>query len=149
MNLVRLIYASTLSDDTTFDDMQNVTASARKNNKQNGITGFLTISHAYALQILEGDRGIVSSVYNKIAKDTRHRNLTLLCMTPITQRKFDRWEMEYCEINDRHSDLIFMHGSSRHFNPYNLSAENALSLLSELHDQFAPATTSPSAGTTG
>ncbi|MFT6154311.1 MAG: hypothetical protein ACJA1X_001663 [Bermanella sp.] len=56
MFLTRLVYASTISENFNCDDIEGILAVARKNNKQNNITGMLCFNRKYFLQCLKGSR---------------------------------------------------------------------------------------------
>jgi hypothetical protein len=56
MFLVRLIYASTVADTFKPTDIECILTTARKKNKQHGLTGMLCFNSRYFLQCLEGSR---------------------------------------------------------------------------------------------
>ncbi len=66
---------------------------ARHNNRAHGVTGALLMTDHYFVQALEGDEKVVQSLYDRIAKDDRHDQLTLLESSGVDHRAFGRWSM--------------------------------------------------------
>jgi hypothetical protein len=93
MKLVRLIYASELYAPLAKNSLQQILSAADRNNAQLGITGYLCVSPQYALQCLEGPREPVNRLYNAIASDSRHKNVTLLRYAEPWRRLFPGWYM--------------------------------------------------------
>jgi len=76
MYLVRLIYASQVTDRVTQEDIQQIVEAAKRNNSRAELTGLLCFNRKYFLQVLEGSRTKVNAAYQHIKKDPRHNNLT-------------------------------------------------------------------------
>lgn len=66
---------------------------ARSTNKTLGVTGALLITGNWFVQALEGDRAVVESLYDKIYRDARHEQVTLVEARPADRRVFERWAM--------------------------------------------------------
>lgn len=66
---------------------------ARSNNKKKNITGALLIHDDWFVQTLEGDEQAVQALYDHIAKDPRHSNVTLMETGNVPGRVFSRWSM--------------------------------------------------------
>lgn len=62
MFLVRLVYASQISDHFSADDIESILKKARKNNKKLNVTGLLCFNRKYFLQCLEGSRTNVNTI---------------------------------------------------------------------------------------
>jgi hypothetical protein len=95
--MIRLVYFSQSIPTTTSGDLKRILASARRNNKESGVTGVLVTGGHIYLQILEGLTPAVLSLYLKILQDKRHRNVEILRVTPVKQRIFDAWSMACVE----------------------------------------------------
>jgi hypothetical protein len=63
---------------------------AREHNPRTGVTGVLChcATSKIFMQVLEGGRGAVSALYNRIAQDPRHREVALLSYEEIGERSF-------------------------------------------------------------
>jgi hypothetical protein len=103
-DLIRLVYAST----ATFCDQQggarhrvvdDIIREAQYQNRANGVTGVLCFDNGCFFQALEGDRGAVEALYDRILEDPRHKDVWLLWKRPVRSRLFDRWSMKYINVD--------------------------------------------------
>jgi hypothetical protein len=53
----------------------------------------LLVYQQRVVQVLEGPRDAVSATFERIARDVRHANLTVLSLGRIQQRDFEDWTM--------------------------------------------------------
>jgi hypothetical protein len=130
MYFVQLIYASRIKqenfDQNTVKQIQDV---ALKFNQKNNVSGVLFCDGSYFLQALEGSRSKVSALYNKIAKDERHQDVTLLAMNDIAVRDFGDWSMELLSYKAETIDVLKRFTVANDFNPFLLSSESSKELL--------------------
>jgi pyruvate-formate lyase-activating enzyme len=42
---------------------------------------------------LEGDRPVIEALYERIARDRRHKRTTMIIVEPIAERAFSQWTM--------------------------------------------------------
>lgn len=75
--------------------VQDMLKSARKKNDTLNITGCLVYHNGCFVQILEGKKEDVYSVFQKIEKDTRHSNIRLVSEEFNKDRSFTDWNMAY------------------------------------------------------
>ena len=73
-----------------FDDLY---AQAARFNSQAGITGALMFIGGRWAQILEGDEGAITGLYDRIARDPRHERVTLDYLIETPGRLFPGWSM--------------------------------------------------------
>jgi len=132
MYLVRLLYVSRLGRGTGPTQVQNIVKVSEKNNPGLGITGALCYDARYFLQYLEGPRDAINQLYRKIAADARHDSVTLLDYTDISQRQFEDWSMAYIRASDLNKSVIRKFGRSDTFDPYNMTAEQALGFITTI-----------------
>ncbi len=66
---------------------------ARIKNEALGVTGILLMVDASFFQLIEGDPDAVSSLYELIAKDRRHKRVVKLIEEPIEKKDFADWSM--------------------------------------------------------
>jgi hypothetical protein len=94
MTLMRLIYAS---HPFGFDDLTlaNILSTAQRYNPEKDITGTLVCREDLYLQLLEGDREEVQALYEKIKRDDRHADATILVQEVAAQRLFPAWAMRH------------------------------------------------------
>ena len=59
------------------------------------LTGVLLFKDGSVLQVLEGEREIVKTLYAKIVKDSRVVNPLILIQRNSTEREFPNWSMGY------------------------------------------------------
>ncbi len=84
------------------------------------------------LQILEGDRKLVSETYNQIIQDPRHHEIVLLDCSAIEQRTFAEWSMGYVGETATNRTIFLHYTGSDKFQPYDLTSENAHRLMTTL-----------------
>jgi hypothetical protein len=91
----RLIYSShsRIEPDQTRTELGEIFDTARRNNRAIGVTGALVVADDWFAQTLEGDESVVRELYEKIATDSRHEQVTLLKATNVDDRTFGRWAM--------------------------------------------------------
>ncbi|TCK20254.1 BLUF domain-containing protein [Pseudonocardia endophytica] len=91
----RLIYRSRslIPAETRKAVLGEIFSSARSNNKRQQITGALLLSGDYFVQALEGDEQAVQALYEHIAKDDRHEDVTVVDERRLDERTFGKWSM--------------------------------------------------------
>jgi hypothetical protein len=135
MGIVRLIYASKLSVGFGPNDVLKIVDVSEKNNPKRGVTGALCYDPRSFLQCLEGPRDQVNKLYNTIIRDERHTDVTLLYYADVEERAFGEWAMAYVRSDDVTGQLILRFGTSKRFDPYAFSAEQAVRFLSAVVDE--------------
>jgi len=130
--LIRLIYASETAAPMGPNEVQALLTLARRKNRLRDITGLLVFDSRYFLQVLEGDRQVISELYSRLAQDPRHKRLTLMQADPIDQRRFVGWSMGFAAADALGRGLMLRHGSTSHFDPFQMRASSALALLTEI-----------------
>jgi hypothetical protein len=92
MRLMQLIY---VSRPFGFDNpiLNGILATARHNNKRDGITGALVCRNDLYLQLLEGPRDKVTAAFARILRDDRHLDVTLIRSGDVEVRMFPDWLM--------------------------------------------------------
>ena len=96
--LSQMLYISSAVGPITTAVTGTILRSAQAHNAANGITGVLCQGQGIYLQVLEGERSKIESLYARILLDKRHRNLTLLQQTDITQRRYGKWAMAHIDL---------------------------------------------------
>lgn len=132
MYLMRLIYVSNFSDELTEKEVASIIESCRKNNPAVNITGVLCYNNNYFLQCIEGSRLEVNRLYQRILKDPRHHDPTILQYQHINQRDFGQWAMGYIPPAKISGEIIAKYSGEKVFKPYSMEGESCHLLLKEL-----------------
>ena len=110
----RLIYRShsVVASEESGGELGAIFTTARRNNKELGITGaLLTTDRAFA-QTLEGEEQAVRDLYRRIEGDPRHESITVLEEGDVDGRVFARWAMAKI-AEDGGPDIRLMSNASR------------------------------------
>lgn len=132
--LVRLLYASRASDAVEADAVSAILRVSRSHNPAAGITGVLCFcaDARVFLQVLEGGRLEVSTLYNRIAVDTRHRDVMLLACHEIDERRFAGWSMGQVDMNRLNPAVLLRYFDRAVLDPFSMSGKASLALLDEM-----------------
>jgi hypothetical protein len=96
-----LIYVSSATRELmTRDGLADLMRTCRANNEAAGVTGLLLYAGGNIMQVLEGDRDAVETLYDKIGRDPRHKHPTRMIDFGIKERQFADWSMALCDIGD-------------------------------------------------
>ncbi|QEG21433.1 methyl-accepting chemotaxis protein [Mariniblastus fucicola] len=104
--LTRLVYTSVRTASCNDAAVEDIVASAQRNNPPLDLTGVLFHTKNRFLQVLEGPHDNVMETYEKIVEDTRHRSALVRFCEPIQQRHFGNWGMGSSFVEQE-----LMHGS--------------------------------------
>jgi hypothetical protein len=132
--LVRLLYASRTTAAIDEALIASILEQSRKYNLEHGITGLLctaTPGNVF-LQLLEGGRAAVNTLYGNILRDPRHTDITLLDYAEISERRFSSWRMGRVNLNRVNQGTILRFSDCATFDPFSMSGSTALALLDEL-----------------
>lgn len=100
--MIRLTYASTTNHEWTPEELLSLLTECQTNNAANNITGILLYAHETFFQVLEGEETIVNRVYERIKKDKRHKDCTMIEVEQIKERAFPYWSMGFEKIDLDH-----------------------------------------------
>jgi Sensors of blue-light using FAD len=130
--LVRCLYASRAESTGMAALFTDILKTSRKNNSRHGITGVLLTTNDIFIQLLEGGRSEVCSLYNAIVHDARHRDVTLLIYEEIAERRFENWTMGQISMEKVNPALILKYSEKAELNPFYCSGHATLAIISEL-----------------
>lgn len=71
----------------------HILETARTNNSQKSVTGALLYNSGYFAQVLEGPKQSIEHIFERIQRDTRHGDVTVLECAGIDSRDFPSWSM--------------------------------------------------------
>jgi hypothetical protein len=98
-DLINLIYASSAIQEMTNDELLALLAKAREKNERLNITGMLLYRGGNFLQVLEGDKAEVETLFKVIAQDPRHKQVSHLLTRPVPAREFAEWQMGFVDLD--------------------------------------------------
>ncbi len=130
--LVRLLYASRCQPGQIHDTINAIMQTARQHNPAHGITGVLCHSEQVFMQVLEGGRTAVNSLYSKILRDPRHHDVILLDYEEIGERRYAGWTMGQTNLNKINPSLLLKYSDLPELEPHAMSGKVLLSLIDEL-----------------
>lgn len=108
LGLKRLTYVSKLSLPLNQKEILEIGHKASLNNQKIDVTGILIGVGDYFFQILEGEEATVNQLVEKIGRDPRHRDVTILSAeTGCEERLFSDWNMKAVTLNES-NDLILL-----------------------------------------
>ena len=98
-------------------DLNTILQQSRTNNPPQGITGVMLYVRGSIIQVLEGNRDVLESLYTKIERDPRHTGISKVFSRPIAKRLFADWNMGYETITTKQlediQDIVKLDGSGK------------------------------------
>ena len=98
--LYEILYVSTLAPEAPLSVVGYIAVKARTANAERGITGLLIFDGMRFCQQLEGDQKQVLALLERIRLDTRHVNMQVLHHGELAVRRFRRFSLGYCMVED-------------------------------------------------
>lgn len=132
MLLVRLMYASRAVPTVDQDELLAILRQCNANNPGSGITGLLCYSEGVFIQALEGGRSAVNRLYNRLAADPRHTDVTLLSYEEIDERRFAGWTMGQVNMERLNPALLLKYSATARLDPHSVSGRVSQALFDEL-----------------
>lgn len=130
--LVRLLYASITPTEINSTMLESILEKSRSHNPAAGVTGILCYSGRSFLQVLEGNRGEVSKLYNKIVLDSRHSDVEILLFEDISERRFSSWTMGQVNLSKVNPSTLLKYSAKPTIDPHSMGGKGLMSLLEEL-----------------
>ena len=76
-------------------EINQILQTARRKNKEQNVTGALLFNSGYFAQALEGPRLAIEQIFERIQRDPRHGDVTVLSSQTDGHRDFPEWSMAY------------------------------------------------------
>ena len=130
--LVRLLYASRAVPALDQEELVSILKKSKANNPALGVTGVLCFSEGIFMQVLEGGRSNVNKLYHRIATDSRHTQVELLCYEEIGERRFAGWSMGQVNVSRLNPALLLKYSEKPALEPYAVSGAVSMALFAEL-----------------
>jgi hypothetical protein len=97
--MYQVTYVSTARTGQSWSAIDDILNVARSNNRRDGITGLLVHDGRRFLQILEGEEGVLTAAFQRIAADDRHTIDKVVAARDIPDREFAGWDMACQEVS--------------------------------------------------
>ncbi|MFW7380844.1 MAG: BLUF domain-containing protein [Oligoflexus sp.] len=104
-NMVHLAYVSQATHPFSEKELFELIDRSQMNNKKANITGILVYNSGHFLQLLEGDEKLVSQLGETIAKDPRHKDMTIFFQASTPEIIFRDWYMAYKNLSEYNAGL--------------------------------------------
>lgn len=100
----RITYVSKMSAPLNEADIIELGRISSINNRKIDVTGILISVHDYFFQIIEGEQKTLDALLDKISKDKRHADLTILrAELDCESRIFSDWDMKTIDLSESKS----------------------------------------------
>jgi hypothetical protein len=96
--LFQIIYTSTANGLIGNEELKEMLKGSVQRNKRAGITGLLLFKDGCFMQVLEGEEATVKTLFSKICRDRRHRNIMPLIQETIRKRQFPDSAMAFPDL---------------------------------------------------
>jgi hypothetical protein len=136
MVLTRLTYFSRIRLHGPINDhLDEILVTSVANNRRDDVTGVLVHDGKWFAQMLEGRESIVSATFERILRDWRHSDVSLVSMHPVSERRFGDWWMRGIAYGKDNSDLFQHYAENDHFDPRLMRTDRLRDLIEELADR--------------
>lgn len=98
--LKTICYLSTKAYDLSEEDITAIFEDSLGNNTAQDVTGILVYNQGNFLQVLEGEEGVVDTLFHKITKDERHKNIITVINSPLEDRLFSEFNLGYSVLTN-------------------------------------------------
>ena len=111
-------------------EIRAILEASQRNNAPVGITGALMFNAGCFAQVLEGRRSVLESTFERIQRDARHGDVSLLAFEPIGDRIFGAWSMGFFGQRDgaEFADIAASSG----FDPAHADGDQVIDALKKL-----------------
>jgi len=94
-----ILYVSNSRYNFSYQELSELLDKARVNNSRLNVSGFLIYVNNLFVQVLEGEKEDVQTLFEKIKKDKRHEKIMVIHESEISERLFDSWSMAFKKYN--------------------------------------------------
>ncbi|MFG0257346.1 MAG: BLUF domain-containing protein [Phycisphaerales bacterium JB043] len=132
MSLTQLAFYSVPAPHVRDEHVADLVAQTRERNSAHGVTGFLMQREDLFLQVLEGERRVLSRHLETLFMDDRHSNIVVLGWRDIDVRTFPEWDLGYINADELTHDERMLDKRSRSKHVVRLNVDQAVDLLERL-----------------
>ena len=113
-------------------EVRSILGASRRNNGRAGVTGALVFNAGCFGQVLEGPRRAIEATFERIQRDARHGDVSLLDFRPVAERAFDNWSMAFVGAEQLDAERFGGIGAESGFDPSRMSADRLFGTLQRL-----------------
>lgn len=131
MTLIRVTYFSRMCLNRTSRSrsIARIVGRSVADNRRNGVTGALIYDDRWFAQILEGAEPALSATFERILRDPRHRDISLVEMRPIARRCLADFAMIGLPRTKDNDGLFRHYGGDGPFDPREMRADRLTDLI--------------------
>ncbi len=126
-DLMRVVYVSQNTiegdDECLTRQIEQILGSARRRNREVGITGALMFNRGLFAQVLEGPATAVEETFERIQCDLRHAEVVMVACEPIATRSFDQWSMAYVGNREQVPAVLLEMANTTGFDAHKIDAD--------------------------
>lgn len=108
--------------------IRQILGASQTNNAKVGVTGALMFNRGCFAQVLEGPQGAVETTFERIQRDERHGEVSLLSFGAVDGRGFPNWSMAYVGASAAQDAFARMAGETG-FDPARMSGDRIFEVL--------------------
>ena len=148
-DLYRLVYASKNllqgSEVEVTAAVRQILDASQRNNREVGVTGALMFNTGAFAQVLEGPRRGVEATFERIQRDLRHGDVTVLQCGPTESRSFANWSMAFVGQSARGQERFSSLAAESGFDLSRLDGDQVFAMLHGLvmEEEGLPAAEAP------
>jgi len=105
-DLIHIVYLSYSTKELSESELNGFLSTIRRKNEIQNITGLLLYNDEAFIQVIEGKREIINTLFDNISKDSRHSNIVKLLEEPIENRAFPSWFMGFRKLNKEQTPQV-------------------------------------------
>ena len=94
-------YVSSVNDQLSEKEIQEVLDFSKNWNNEHNITGILLFSEGNFFQVLEGEKALLKELFPRIVADERHHNIITIFEKEVSQTKFKRYKADFISLDSR------------------------------------------------
>lgn len=104
--MYHLVYTSVAIAPFSEADLIHLLEQSRNANKKTDVTGILLYIQGKFIQVLEGEKSVVSKLYTKIVGDSRHKKVTIVIEGESKERMFKGWSMGFKKLGSQQVESL-------------------------------------------
>lgn len=112
--------------------ISSILSTSRENNARVGVTGALMFNAGCFAQVLEGPQSEIEGTFERIQRDERHGDVSLLAFEPVGARAFDGWSMGFVGASVADAVRYGMVAQESGFDPARMTGEALFETLHRL-----------------
>jgi hypothetical protein len=97
--MYRIIYLSSATNILTKEEINYLLVKSKSYNIKSNITGLLIYIDGDFLQVIEGEKEEVITLFELIKTDKRHKHVITVFKAEVTERQFPNWSMGFSKTN--------------------------------------------------